>query len=135
MTAAAEGKIDSVRMITHKPVRGLAGAPYLLENNIDIEEITEPLRIFSGTPREAAIGFPANLNVAVALSLAGIGADRTTLEIGPTPRSNATSPGRGFSSPRFPAGCPFERGVGPDLQLGAVGADAGKRKCHRHVEN
>jgi hypothetical protein len=31
--------------------------------------------------REAAIGFPANLNVAVALSLAGIGADRMTLEI------------------------------------------------------
>ena len=34
----------------------------------------EPLRIFEGTPREAAIGFPANLNVAVALLLAGIGA-------------------------------------------------------------
>jgi predicted dinucleotide-utilizing enzyme len=41
----------------------------------------EPLRIFEGTPREAAIGFPANLNVAVALSLAGIGADRMTLEM------------------------------------------------------
>ena len=39
------------------------------------------MRIFNGTPREAAIGFPANLNVAVALSLAGIGADKTTLEI------------------------------------------------------
>ena len=41
----------------------------------------EPLRIFEGTPREAAIGFPANLNVAVALSFVGIGADRMTLEI------------------------------------------------------
>ena len=81
VAAAAEGKIHSVRMITRKPVRGLAGAPYLVEHNIDIEEITAPLRIFSGTPREAAIGFPANLNVAVALSLAGIGADKTTLEI------------------------------------------------------
>jgi aspartate dehydrogenase len=81
VTAAAEGEIRTVRMVTRKPVRGLAGAPYLAEHNISIEEITEPLRIFSGTPREAAIGFPANLNVAVALSLAGIGADRTTLEI------------------------------------------------------
>jgi aspartate dehydrogenase len=81
VTAAAEGEIRSVRMVTRKPVRGLAGAPYLAEHNIRIEEITEPLRIFSGTPREAAIGFPANLNVAVALSLAGIGADKTTLEI------------------------------------------------------
>jgi aspartate dehydrogenase len=81
VTAAAEGKIRSVRMVTRKPVRGLAGAPYLAEHNIRIEDITEPTRIFVGSPREAAIGFPANLNVAVALSLAGIGADDTTLEI------------------------------------------------------
>lgn len=81
VTAAAEGEIRSVRMVTRKPVRGLAGAPYLIEHNIDIADITEPLCIFKGTPREAAIGFPANLNVAVALALAGIGADKTTLEI------------------------------------------------------
>ena len=81
MTAAAEGKILSVRMVTRKPVPGLLGAPYLVENKIDIEHITEPLRIFEGTAREAAKGFPANLNVAVALSLAGFGPDRTRLEI------------------------------------------------------
>lgn len=81
VAAAAEGEIHSVRMVTRKPVRGLAGAPYLAEHNIRIEDITAPLRIFVGTPREAAVGFPANLNVAVALSLAGIGPDRTTLEI------------------------------------------------------
>jgi len=81
VTAAAEGQISSVKMVTRKPVKGLAGAPYIVENNIDIESITEPLKIFSGTAREAAKGFPANLNVAVALSLAGIGPDKTTLEI------------------------------------------------------
>jgi aspartate dehydrogenase len=81
VTAAAEGEIRSVRMITRKPVKGLVGAPYLREHNIAIYDITEPLRIFEGTPREAAVGFPANLNVAVALSLAGIGPDRTSLEI------------------------------------------------------
>ena len=81
VTAAAVGQIRSVRMITRKPVQGLAGAPYLVENNIDIETIKEPLKIFDGTAREAAKGFPANLNVAVALSLAGIGPDRTRLEI------------------------------------------------------
>ena len=52
-----------------------------IENNIEIERITEPLKIFEGSAREAAKGFPANLNVAVALSLAGIGPDRTRLEI------------------------------------------------------
>jgi aspartate dehydrogenase len=81
VTAAAVGTIHSVKMVTRKPVQGLAGAPYIVENNIDIERITEPLRIFEGTAREAAKGFPANLNVAVALSLAGIGPDRTRLEI------------------------------------------------------
>jgi len=81
VTAAAEGKIQSVRMVTRKPVSGLAGAPYLVENNIDIADIVEPLKIFEGTARDAAKGFPANLNVAVALSLAGLGPDRTTLQI------------------------------------------------------
>jgi len=81
VTAAAEGEIKSVRMVTRKPVRGLAGAPYIVANSIDIDTITEPLKIFDGTAREAAKGFPANLNVAVALSLAGVGPDRTRLEI------------------------------------------------------
>jgi len=81
VTAAAFETIHSVRIVTRKPVQGLAGAPYIVENKIDIEKITEPLRIFEGTAREAAKGFPANLNVAVALSLAGIGPDRTRLEI------------------------------------------------------
>lgn len=81
VTAAAQGVIHSVKMVTRKPVKGLLGAPYLAQNNIQIEGITEPLCIFRGSPREAAVGFAANLNVAVALSLAGIGPDRTTLEV------------------------------------------------------
>lgn len=79
--AAAEGTIHSVTMTTRKPPKGLEGAPYLVERKIDISSLREPLRVFSGTAREAAKGFPANLNVAVALSLAGIGPDRTRLDI------------------------------------------------------
>jgi aspartate dehydrogenase len=81
VNAAAQSKIYSVTMTTRKPVEGLLGAPYLVENKIDIAGLTEPLCVFRGTAREAAIGFPANLNVAVALSLAGIGPDLTKLEI------------------------------------------------------
>lgn len=90
VTAAAEGTIRTVRMITRKPVRGLVGAPYLAENGIEIGGITEPMRIFAGSPREAARGFPANLNVAVALALAGIGPDRPSSRSGPTPAWSAT---------------------------------------------
>ena len=81
VTAAAEGTIHAVRLVTRKPLQGLVGAPHLVENKIEIEGLTEPLRIFEGTAREAAKGFPANLNVGVALSLAGIGPDRTRVEI------------------------------------------------------
>jgi aspartate dehydrogenase len=81
VAAAAEGGIASVRMITRKPPDGLAGAPYLVTNDIDITELTEPKRVFAGTARAAARGFPANVNVAAALALAGIGPDRTMVEI------------------------------------------------------
>lgn len=79
--ALAEGRIESVRIITRKPPAGLAGAPLLAEKGISLQGLVEPLLVFSGTAREAAKGFPANLNVSVALSLAGIGPDRTEVEV------------------------------------------------------
>lgn len=79
--AAAEGEIHEVKMVTRKPPGGLIGAPYLVENDIDIADLSEPLKIFEGSARDGAKGFPANVNVAAALSLAGIGPDRTRLEI------------------------------------------------------
>jgi len=81
VTAAAEGTIQSVRIVTRKPPKGLIGAPYLVENGIEVADLAAPLRVFAGTAREAARGFPANVNVAAALSLAGIGPDRTAQEI------------------------------------------------------
>jgi aspartate dehydrogenase len=81
VTAAAEGDIRSVRMVTRKPPKGLSGARYLVANNINVDGISEPKRVFAGTAREAAAGFPENVNVVAALALAGIGADRTMIEI------------------------------------------------------
>jgi aspartate dehydrogenase len=81
VAAAAEGKIHSVRMITRKPPGGLAGAPHLERNGISVEGLNTAKCVFSGTAREAAAGFPANVNVVAALALAGIGPDRTMIEI------------------------------------------------------
>ena len=83
--AMAVGKITEATLVTRKPPRGLAGAPHLVENDIDVESLTEATRVFQGTAREAAKGFPANVNVAAALSLAGIGPDRTTVEVWAVP--------------------------------------------------
>jgi aspartate dehydrogenase len=79
--AAAEGPIDSVTLETRKPPGGLDGAPYLAEHGIQVLGITEPLCVFRGNALDAAAGFPANVNVAAALALAGIGPERTTIEI------------------------------------------------------
>ncbi|MGE5203254.1 MAG: aspartate dehydrogenase [Acidobacteriota bacterium] len=79
--AAAQGTIHSVKLATRKPPKGLVGAPYLEQHRISLEGLTAPLRVFAGSAREGARGFPANVNVAAALALAGIGPDRTELEI------------------------------------------------------
>jgi aspartate dehydrogenase len=79
--AVAEGEIHSIKMITRKPPGGLEGAPYLVEHKISVANLKTPLKVFDGTAREGTRGFPTNVNVAAALSLAGIGPDRTKLEI------------------------------------------------------
>jgi len=79
--AAAEGTIHSVTMITRKPPGGLEGAPYLVARGLSLRDLKEPTKIFDGSAREGARGFPANVNVAAALSFAGIGPDKTRLEI------------------------------------------------------
>lgn len=79
--AVAEGRVESVTIKTRKPPKGLAGAPHLVKHGISMDNVTSPVRVFAGSAREAIKGFPANVNVAVALSLAGIGPDRTTIEI------------------------------------------------------
>jgi aspartate dehydrogenase len=81
VAAAAEGTIHSVKMTTRKPPNGLKGAPYLVQHSISVDGLNTAKLVFSGTAREAAAGFPANVNVAAALSLAGIGPDRTMIDI------------------------------------------------------
>lgn len=79
--AAAKGDIHSVNMVTRKPPTSLVKAKYVVENNIDLSNLSEPLQLFKGTAREGAKAFPSNVNVAAALGLAGVGADQTLLEI------------------------------------------------------
>ena len=81
VAAAAQGEIRSVRMVTRKPPQGLKGAPWLERHGISVDGLTQAKMVFSGNARDAAEGFPANVNVAAALSLAGIGPDRTLIDI------------------------------------------------------
>lgn len=78
---ARVGTITSVTMETRKPPRGLAGAPWIAEQKLDLDAITKETLIFEGPATEACRAFPANVNVVAALSLAGIGPDRTRIRI------------------------------------------------------
>jgi aspartate dehydrogenase len=79
--AACRGSIEKVMITTRKPPRGLAGAPYLVQNGISLEGIVGEKEVYRGPVREACRGFPDNVNVAAAVSLAGLGPDRTQIRI------------------------------------------------------
>jgi len=81
LLAAREGGIESVKISTRKPPRGLAGAPYIEKNEINLDGIKEPTKIFEGSAEDAIRAFPKNINVSSILSLAGIGSSRTKVEI------------------------------------------------------
>jgi len=85
LKSASIGKIDSVMLTTRKPPQGLAGAPYITKNNIDLPSIKEETVIFEGTANDAVKGFPQNVNVAAILSLAGLGAANTRVRIVTSP--------------------------------------------------
>ena len=79
--SACAGEVAHVTITTRKPPHGLEGAPYLVQNNISLDGLTEPTEVFAGTAREACRAFPANVNVSAAVSLAGLGPDRTSIRI------------------------------------------------------
>src|SRR5436189_2669277 len=78
---AREGGITSVTMETRKPSRGLAGAPWIEQQKIDLDAITEETLVFEGPATEAVKAFPANVNVVAAVSLASIGPEKTRIKI------------------------------------------------------
>jgi len=70
LRAAAMGRIDAVRIRSSKPPAGL-----------DADDARQARRVFAGTAREAVQAWPRNMNIAATLGLAGIGGERTEVEI------------------------------------------------------
>lgn len=81
LKSASAGNVISVSLTTRKPPKGLEGAPYIKENNIDLSGITNETVIFEGSAEDAIKGFPQNVNVSAVLSLAGLGAKKTRVRI------------------------------------------------------
>lgn len=72
---------DSVEIAVTKPPAAWKGIPYVEKLNVDLDRLSGPLTLFEGTAREGVPHFPANVNIAAALSMAGIGFDRTRLKV------------------------------------------------------
>lgn len=69
LKAGQLGGITAVTLVTTKPPAALG---------LDVDKWT---LVFSGPAREAIQRFPQNINVAMCLSIAGIGADRTWVQV------------------------------------------------------
>ena len=74
IASAAVGGLDRVTHTTRKPARTLMSAA-------DAAALTEATEVFRGSAREGALKFPESINVAAAVSLAGIGLDRTEVRV------------------------------------------------------
>ena len=86
--AAELGNIKQVTIVTRKPPAGLVGAPHIEKQKINLGSVDQPLKVFEGSAKDGVKAFPANVNVAAALGLAGIGPDRTWLEVWADPSVN-----------------------------------------------
>lgn len=83
--------ITSAKIASTKKPMGFLCAPYVVAQNIALETITEKTCLFRGNAFEASRGFPANVNVAATLSLAGIGAEKTRVEIWADPKATGNT--------------------------------------------
>ncbi len=75
-------------LTTTKNPEGLKGAPFVLENNIDLKSFPEKTLLFEGSAEAAIAAFPANVNVAASLSLAGIGPKETRVRVFVDPKAS-----------------------------------------------
>jgi aspartate dehydrogenase len=81
ISAAGIDAIDEVTLTSVKPVRALEGVQSAVDPHLDLDALTAPTCLYEGPAEEAVTRFPLNINVAAALSLAGVGFEKTTVRL------------------------------------------------------
>jgi aspartate dehydrogenase len=81
LKAACIAGVDEVTIAVAKPAAAWKAIPYVQRLGVDLDRLTTAVVLFEGPAREGVPHFPANVNIAAVLSLAGIGLDRTRLKV------------------------------------------------------
>jgi len=79
LAGAAQGGLEEVVMTVRKDAASWKGT--VAEEAHDLDALTEPVLLYDGPARGGAAAYPQNVNISAAVSLAGLGLDRTTLRI------------------------------------------------------
>ncbi len=91
LRAATESNLEYVELITTKNPKSIEDVQYVLDKGIVVDDLTERTEVYRGTAREAVKLFPKNINVAAAVSIFGIGFDRTMVTIIVDPETTSNS--------------------------------------------
>jgi len=81
LQTALLGDVKKVTMTTRKYSTTWKGIPAVDELGVDLDNLKEPLLLFEGPARECMKKYPQSINIGAALSIAGIGFDRTIIRI------------------------------------------------------
>jgi aspartate dehydrogenase len=81
LKAACAAGVEEVSIAVTKPARAWKDIAYVERLGIDLDRLTGPVTLFEGSAREGVPHFPANVNIAAVLSMAGVGFDRTRLKV------------------------------------------------------
>ena len=75
------GDVYSVTMVSRKPPGAWKGIDYVEQLGVNLDALENPLQLYCGPARDCVKKFPQNINIAAALSLAGLGFDETMIEM------------------------------------------------------
>jgi aspartate dehydrogenase len=81
LKAACLAGVDEVTIAVAKPPAAWKGIAYVERLEVDLDGLRESRVLFEGPARGGVPHFPANVNIAAVLSMAGIGFDRTRLKV------------------------------------------------------
>lgn len=81
LKAACAAGADEVSIAVTKPPAAWKDIAYVQRLGIDLDRLAGATTLFEGSAREGVPHFPANVNIAAVLALAGVGFDRTRLKV------------------------------------------------------